>query len=146
MRGIKSFAMVLCVRVHFSVRSATLLNNICSRPLQKTAKMEVSNSSGHQKTLKLATKSTSRALTTKVRTNLSAADTRNLIAHSLALGATPLSQLNPKKKIFETIQPGFTTLDTHEAAWINPATKSVHRIRTKDGVCVAPSFIGASLS
>ncbi|KAJ8518462.1 hypothetical protein ONZ45_g4449 [Pleurotus djamor] len=48
--------------------------------------------------------------------------------------ATPLSQLNPKKKIFETIQPGFTTLDTREAAWINPATKSVHRIRTKDGL------------
>lgn len=59
---------------------------------------------------------------------------------------TPLSQLNPKKKIFETIQPGFTTLDTHEAAWINPVTKSVHRIRTKDGVCVAPTFVGASLS
>ncbi|OBZ71316.1 tRNA-aminoacylation cofactor arc1 [Grifola frondosa] len=31
--------------------------------------------------------------------------------------ATPLSQLNPKKKIFETIQPGFTTLETKEAAW-----------------------------
>ncbi|CAK5270297.1 unnamed protein product [Mycena citricolor] len=60
--------------------------------------------------------------------------------------ATPLSQLNPKKKIFETIQPGFITLDSKEAAWINPATKSVHKIRTKDGVCVAPTLIGASLS
>ncbi|KAI6128806.1 hypothetical protein EDD17DRAFT_1706309 [Pisolithus thermaeus] len=60
--------------------------------------------------------------------------------------AQPLSQLNPKKKIFETIQPGFTTLETKEAAWINPDTKSVHRIRTKDGVCVAPTFVGASLS
>ncbi|KAF8443048.1 hypothetical protein L210DRAFT_3445800 [Boletus edulis BED1] len=60
--------------------------------------------------------------------------------------AQPVSQLNPKKKIFETIQPGFTTLDTREAAWVNPGTKSVHRIRTKDGVCVAPTFIGASLS
>ncbi|KAG6330249.1 hypothetical protein ID866_8838 [Astraeus odoratus] len=46
--------------------------------------------------------------------------------------AQPLSQLNPKKKIFETIQPGFTTLETREAAWVNPVTKSVHRIRTKD--------------
>ena len=63
-----------------------------------------------------------------------------------SLDAFPLSQLNPKKKIFETIQPGFTTLDTREAAWINPATKSVHRIRTKDGVCIAPTFVGASLS
>ncbi|KAF8133668.1 hypothetical protein EV363DRAFT_1430225 [Boletus edulis] len=60
--------------------------------------------------------------------------------------AQPVSQLNPKKKIFETIQPGFTTLDTREAAWVNPGTKSVHRIRTKDGICVAPTFIGASLS
>ncbi|KAF9454784.1 nucleic acid-binding protein [Macrolepiota fuliginosa MF-IS2] len=60
--------------------------------------------------------------------------------------ATPLSQLNPKKKIFETVQPGFTTLESREAAWVNPATKSVHRIRTKDGVCVAPTLAGASLS
>jgi len=60
--------------------------------------------------------------------------------------ATPLSQLNPKKKIFETIQPGFITLDTREAAWTNPITKSVHRIRTQDGVCMAPTLVGASLS
>jgi len=59
---------------------------------------------------------------------------------------TPLAQLNPKKKIFETIQPGFITLDTREAAWVNPVSKSVHKIRTKDGVCVAPTFVGASLS
>ncbi|ORX39220.1 hypothetical protein BD324DRAFT_649304 [Kockovaella imperatae] len=58
----------------------------------------------------------------------------------------PEEQLNPKKKIFETIQPGFTTLDTREAAWIDPETKSVHKIRTKDGVCRAPSLVGASLS
>jgi len=57
-----------------------------------------------------------------------------------------LTQLNPKKKIFETIQPGFITLDTREAAWVDPTTKSAHRIRTKDGVCVAPTLIGASLS
>ncbi|KAF5360924.1 hypothetical protein D9756_004797 [Leucocoprinus leucothites] len=60
--------------------------------------------------------------------------------------ATPLSQLNPKKKIFETIQPGFITLETKEAAWINPTTKSIHKIRTKDGICVAPTLVGASLS
>ncbi|KAF8502533.1 hypothetical protein JB92DRAFT_2973261 [Gautieria morchelliformis] len=61
----------------------------------------------------------------------------------------PLDQLNPKKKIFETIQPGFTTLETREAAWVDPVTKSVHRLRTHgggDGVCLAPSFVGASLS
>ncbi|KAI0699115.1 hypothetical protein BC835DRAFT_1332404 [Cytidiella melzeri] len=60
--------------------------------------------------------------------------------------AIPLSQLNPKKKIFETVQPGFTTLDSREAAWIDPTTKSVHKIRTERGVCVAPTLIAASLS
>ncbi|KAK0201895.1 hypothetical protein DFS33DRAFT_1030352 [Desarmillaria ectypa] len=60
--------------------------------------------------------------------------------------ATALSQLNPKKKIFETIQPGFITLETREAAWVNPKTKKIHRIRTKEGVCIAPTFVGASLS
>jgi len=59
---------------------------------------------------------------------------------------TPLAQLNPKKKIFETIQPGFITLESREAAWVNPTTKTVHKIRTKDGVCVAPTLVGASLS
>jgi len=60
--------------------------------------------------------------------------------------AVALTQLNPKKKIFEAIQPGFITLDTKEAAWINPETKGVHRIRTKHGFCLAPTLIGASLS
>ncbi|KAK4687320.1 hypothetical protein P7C73_g2800, partial [Tremellales sp. Uapishka_1] len=60
--------------------------------------------------------------------------------------AQPEAQLNPKKKVFETIQPGFITLDTREAAWVDPETKSVHKIRTKDGVCKAKSFVGASLS
>lgn len=58
----------------------------------------------------------------------------------------PVSQLNPKKKIFETIQPNFTTLETREAAWVDPETKTVHRLLTKLGPCSAPSFVGASLS
>ncbi|KDN36958.1 hypothetical protein RSAG8_10492, partial [Rhizoctonia solani AG-8 WAC10335] len=61
-------------------------------------------------------------------------------------GAQPLSQLNPKKKIFETIQPGFTTLESRECAWVDPVTKSVHKIVSERGVCAAPSFVGASLS
>ena len=81
---------------------------------------------------------------------------------TILLGATPLPQLNPKKKIFETVQPGtylepircsfinlkigFITLESREAAWVNPVTNTVHKIRTKNGVCVAPTFIGASLS
>ncbi|KAG9096414.1 G4 quadruplex nucleic acid binding protein [Ceratobasidium sp. 370] len=61
-------------------------------------------------------------------------------------GHQPVSQLNPKKKIFETIQPGFTTLESRECAWVDPATKSVHRIVSEKGACCAPSFVGASLS
>ncbi|KZV70199.1 nucleic acid-binding protein [Peniophora sp. CONT] len=61
-------------------------------------------------------------------------------------GKQPLWQLNPKKKIFETIQPGFITLDSREAAWVNPATKSVHKIRTSAGVCTSATLVGASLS
>ncbi|KAJ9128237.1 hypothetical protein QFC24_000529 [Naganishia onofrii] len=60
--------------------------------------------------------------------------------------AQPEPLLNPKKKVFETVQPAFTTLDNLEAAWIDPETKSVHKIRTKDGVCVVRKFKGASLS
>ncbi|KLT45221.1 nucleic acid-binding protein [Cutaneotrichosporon oleaginosum] len=58
----------------------------------------------------------------------------------------PEALLNPKKKVFETIQPNFSTLDNLEAVWTDPETKSVHRIRTKDGVCKAKSFKGAALS
>ncbi|KAF8606965.1 nucleic acid-binding protein [Ceratobasidium sp. AG-I] len=61
-------------------------------------------------------------------------------------GAQPLSQLNPKKKIFETVQPGFTTLESRECAWVDPATGTTHRIVSERGACSAPSFVGASLS
>lgn len=30
-------------------------------------------------------------------------------------------------------QPGLTTLDTREAAWVNPEDKSVHKIKTDKG-------------
>ncbi|KAM0787513.1 hypothetical protein ACM66B_003585 [Microbotryomycetes sp. NB124-2] len=56
-----------------------------------------------------------------------------------------LETLPPKKKIFETVQPGFKTLDTKEAAWV-AADGTVHRIITDKGVCAAPNFVGASLS
>jgi len=74
----------------------------------------------------------------------------------------PVSQLNPPKKIFETIQPGdyffpvcnpvindqtgFIMLESREAAWIDLATNAAHRIMTKLGSCTAPTFVGASLS
>ncbi|EJD50712.1 nucleic acid-binding protein [Auricularia subglabra TFB-10046 SS5] len=60
--------------------------------------------------------------------------------------ATPLSQLNPKKKIFEAVQPNFKTLENREAAWVDPATGTIHRIRTKNGIVTSPTLVGASLS
>lgn len=57
----------------------------------------------------------------------------------------PLEVLNPKKKIFETVQPGFTTLENRDAAWVGQ-DGSVHRIVTDKGVCAPKSFVGASLS
>ncbi|KPV75462.1 uncharacterized protein RHOBADRAFT_53436 [Rhodotorula graminis WP1] len=60
---------------------------------------------------------------------------------------TALELLNPKKKIFETVQPGFTTLANREAAWVADAGKGeTHRIVTDKGVCCAPTYVGASLS
>ncbi|GAA6002486.1 hypothetical protein JCM10207_001146 [Rhodosporidiobolus poonsookiae] len=58
----------------------------------------------------------------------------------------PLELLNPKKKIFEAVQPGFTTLENRDAAWVNKETGQVHRIVTDKGVCAPQSFVGASLS
>jgi len=61
-------------------------------------------------------------------------------------GEQALELLNPKKKIFETVQPGFTTLDDRTAAWIDPSDSKVYKIRTEKGYCLAPSLVGASLS
>lgn len=64
----------------------------------------------------------------------------------------PDVQLNPKKKVFETIQPGYTTTLGKEAAWVGPGNKDgdtesrSRLIRTSKGVCVAPNFTEASLS
>lgn len=54
--------------------------------------------------------------------------------------------LNPKKKVFETIQPGFTTLPSLEAAWVDKEANTTHRMRTTDGFCTVTKFVGASLS
>ena len=60
---------------------------------------------------------------------------------------TPEEQLNPKKKVFETIQPNFKTLDNLNACWVNPENNnSVHHIRTSNGICRSSKFANASLS
>ena len=66
-------------------------------------------------------------------------------------GMEPLEQMNPKKKVFETIQPNYTSTDAKECAWVGPGPngaaeeKSLRLLRTARGVCMA-HFAGASLS
>lgn len=68
-------------------------------------------------------------------------------------GLEPETQLNPKKKIFETIQPNYTTTEGFECAWIGAGPqdqesgeKTKRLIRTAKGVITAPGFAGAQLS
>lgn len=68
-------------------------------------------------------------------------------------GREPEAVLNPKKKIFETIQPGYTTTDNKECAWVGAlpdaadaeADKKPRLLRTERGVLTS-DFVGASLS
>lgn len=65
-------------------------------------------------------------------------------------GMTPVEQLNPKKKIFEAIQPDYITTEAKEAAWVGTDKdgndKSPRLIKTAKGVCYAATFAGATLS
>jgi len=68
-------------------------------------------------------------------------------------GLEPETQLNPKKKIFETIQPNYTTTEGFECAWVGAGPqdqesgeKTKRLIRTAKGVVTAPGFAGAQLS
>ncbi|KAJ9479376.1 tRNA-aminoacylation cofactor ARC1 [Pseudozyma hubeiensis] len=68
-------------------------------------------------------------------------------------GREPEAVLNPKKKIFETIQPGYTVTDKGECAWVGAlpdaadpeADKKPRLLKTEKGV-LSSGFVGASLS
>lgn len=68
-------------------------------------------------------------------------------------GREPEAVLNPKKKIFETIQPGYTTTEDKQCAWVGAlpdavdpeADKKPRLLRTEKGVLTS-DFVGASLS
>lgn len=61
----------------------------------------------------------------------------------------PESVLNPKKKIWETLQPGFTTTGALEVGFDAKAVEAlkteegVGKLRTKSGVCVVKTLKGA---
>ena len=70
----------------------------------------------------------------------------NLVESALTGDSTLLALLNPKKKIFETVQPGFTTLENKDAAWVDKESGKVHKIVTSKGLCAAGTYVGAGLS
>ena len=53
--------------------------------------------------------------------------------------------LNPKKKVWETLQPGLITTDNKEASWVNNEDKSVHLLKTEKGICTVPTVINATI-
>jgi aminoacyl tRNA synthase complex-interacting multifunctional protein 1 len=66
----------------------------------------------------------------------------------------PEAVLNPKKKIWETMQPGFTTTDDLEVAFNakavpqlaeSPAAASLGKLRTKQGLCTVKTLKGATV-
>jgi aminoacyl tRNA synthase complex-interacting multifunctional protein 1 len=65
----------------------------------------------------------------------------------------PESVLNPKKKIWEAFQPGFTTTDSLEVAFEVSACSQlsekgdsgVRQLKTKSGVCTVKSLAGATV-
>ncbi|KAF9974389.1 G4 quadruplex nucleic acid binding protein [Actinomortierella ambigua] len=56
----------------------------------------------------------------------------------------PDEVMNPKKKIWETIQPGLHTTQECRAAWQSPEGV-VHVLRSEKGDCTVPSVVGAKI-
>ena len=64
----------------------------------------------------------------------------------------PEAQLNPKKKVWDECQVGFTTTEGREAAFdpgavekLKESGKGVALLRTKEGVCMVKSLAGATV-
>ncbi|CAI2164928.1 9673_t:CDS:2 [Funneliformis geosporum] len=58
---------------------------------------------------------------------------------------SPEPVLNPKRKVWETLQPGLITTSNKEASWIKSEDKSVHILRTEKGICTVPTVVNASI-
>ncbi|OMJ19242.1 tRNA-aminoacylation cofactor arc1 [Smittium culicis] len=59
-------------------------------------------------------------------------------------GKDPETLLNPKKKIWETIQPGFITSDSFEAGWVDQ-DKKFHKLLVNGNVCKSQSIAGGPM-
>ncbi|KAI9298596.1 nucleic acid-binding protein [Neoconidiobolus thromboides FSU 785] len=60
-------------------------------------------------------------------------------------GQEPEAVLNPKRKIWETIQPGLKTDDNRIAGWYHPDTNKFHQLKTKNGLCMTATAKNSSL-
>ena len=66
-------------------------------------------------------------------------------------GSKPEGLLPPKKKIFEAVQPGFTTLEDLSVAWAKPETEGAEkkgllcRVEGVEVACKVPSLVGATV-
>jgi len=66
-------------------------------------------------------------------------------------GTKPEGVLPPKKKIFEAVQPGFTTLRDLTVAWAKPETQGAEdqglfvRVDGVEVSCKVPSLVGATV-
>lgn len=70
------------------------------------------------------------------------------VLHFSGFEGTPEPQLNPKKKIFETIQVGFTTTDALDVVYrdIKAGSTKTGKLITSNGhACTVKSLIGASI-
>lgn len=104
MRGVKSFAMLLCVRPRFSAVGPLLTLELHYRlPPQKARKL-VSSSFDHPRDPSLESESTLKARSMKVGA-LSRCQGRAIYLMIFLSDVQPEPLLNPKKKVFETIQP-----------------------------------------
>ncbi|KAI0216906.1 G4 quadruplex nucleic acid binding protein [Massospora cicadina] len=60
-------------------------------------------------------------------------------------GQEPEAVLNPKKKIWETIQPGLHTDDKCVAGWTDAESNTFHTLMTHRGPCTTPTATNAVL-
>ncbi|RKP14899.1 hypothetical protein BJ684DRAFT_7888, partial [Piptocephalis cylindrospora] len=59
----------------------------------------------------------------------------------------PDAVLNPKKKVWEAIQPGYRTAEDRSAIWVDADGKT-HGfvVEGSDGLCTAPTIVGGGIS
>jgi len=58
---------------------------------------------------------------------------------------TPDAVLNPKKKVWETLQPGLLTNDDRVAGWVNPSTQVFAPMKARGSVCTVATVVKGTI-